>query len=175
MFNELSRYADAREGPGAWTTIRQEAGLPSDFFLITDDYPAEDFMALCGHTASRTGQSLEALLQDFGTFLVPGLLGIYGTLVDPKWDVLAFLEHTEAVIHRAVRIAHPEARPPALRVVRSSEDEVTVIYRSPRRLCALACGIIAGVAQHYESPVRIHQDTCMGRGDPECRIRVSVA
>ena len=131
-------------------------------------------MALCGQTASRTGQSLEALLQDFGTFLVPGLLGIYGTLVDPKWDVLAFLEHTEDVIHRAVRIANPEARPPALKVVRSSEDEVTVIYRSPRRLCALACGIIAGVAQHYESPVRIHQDTCMDLGDPECRIRVSV-
>jgi predicted hydrocarbon binding protein len=175
MFHELSRYADGRQGPGAWTAIRQAAGLPSDFFLITDDYPDDDFMSLCGQAASRTGQSLEALLEDFGTFLVPGLLSIYGSLVEPKWDVLSFLEHTEDVIHRAVRIAHPEARPPALKVLRTDEEEVTVIYRSPRQLCALACGIIAGVAQHYEAPVRIRQDTCMHRGDPECRIRVAIA
>jgi len=175
MFNELSRYADARKGPGAWTAIREAAGLPSDFFLITNDFPDEDFMALCAQAASRTGQSLEALLEDFGTFLVPGLLSIYGSLVNPKWDVLSFLEYTEDVIHRAVRIAHTDARPPALKVVRTNEDEVTVIYRSPRRLCALACGIIAGVAQHYESPVQIHQDACMQRGDPECHIRVAVA
>jgi heme-NO-binding protein len=175
MFSELSNYVDARLGPGHWTTMRKAVGLPSDFFLITEDYPDEDFPALCAQAASRSGQSMDEILEDFGAFLVPGLLSIYGTLVDPKWHVLDFLEHTEDVIHRAVRLAQPSARPPALRVVRTAADEVTVIYSSQRRLCALACGIIRGVAQHYESRVEISQETCIHRGDSECRIRVALA
>jgi hypothetical protein len=74
---------------------------------------------------------------------------VYGPLLDSEWRTLDVIQHTEETIHRVVRMRQPGAAPPRLRVDRASPDEVAIHYDSPRRLCAVARGIVRGVAKHF--------------------------
>ena len=65
------------------------------------------------------------------------------------------------------------ATPPALVCERTGLDEVTIVYSSPRKMCALARGISRGVAQHYGETVTINEEACMHHGAASCRIRVA--
>jgi predicted hydrocarbon binding protein len=112
------------------------------------------------------------LLLDFGEFVVPPLLAVYGVFVDPRWDLFDVLEHTEATMHRAVRLQDPNATPPTLSVQRVGSDEVRITYQSERKMCALARGIISGLAAHYETAVEVTEPTCMHRGDRACTLSV---
>lgn len=120
------------------------------------------------------GVSADVLWEDFGAFLAEPLLAIYGSLVDPTWRTLELLQHTEETIHKVVRMHRAGAAPPRLEVERTASDEACVTYTSARRLCALARGIIRGVAAHYGEEVAIDQPLCMHRGDSSCLIRVKL-
>ncbi len=50
---------------------------------------------------------------------------------------------------------------------------MTISYRSPRKLCALAKGIVRGAAAHYKVDITISEESCMLRGNPECLITVA--
>jgi predicted hydrocarbon binding protein len=47
---------------------------------------------------------------------------------------------------------------------------VIITYASPRRLCALAKGIMAGVARHYKENLTIAETTCMHAGAAACTL-----
>jgi predicted hydrocarbon binding protein len=49
---------------------------------------------------------------------------------------------------------------------------VTLVYASPRKLCAVARGIVRGLAQHYREEVTVTEPLCMGQGQPQCQIQV---
>jgi predicted hydrocarbon binding protein len=80
------------------------------------------------------------------------------------------IEKTEETIHHVVRVQTPGAKPPVLHTIRRSEDEVVLIYSSPRKLCALAIGIARGVAKHFNETIEITQTKCMHTGAPHCEI-----
>jgi hypothetical protein len=46
-----------------------------------------------------TGIPSADLLESFGEALVPGLVQVYGRLVEPGWRTLDLIEHTEATMH----------------------------------------------------------------------------
>jgi hypothetical protein len=122
-----------------------------------------------------TGAPAEEIIEEFGVALVPGLLEVYGFLVNPRWSFIDFLLHTEDVIHRGVRLNTANSRPPELQASREGPESVTISYRSARKLCPLAKGIIRGAAAHYKVDITITEERCMLRGDPECLINVASA
>jgi len=123
--------------------------------------------------AAETGRPAQEVIEAFGVALVPGLLEIYGFLINPRWSFMDFLLNTEGVVHRGVRLNSPYAQPPALQTERAGPDSVAITYRSKRALCSLAKGIVRGAAAHYRVEITIAEERCMLRGDPECLITVS--
>lgn len=85
-----------------------------------------------------TGRPLEDIVEEFGVALVPGLLEVYGFLVNPRWSFMDFLVNTEETIHRGVKINTPNSRLPELQAERLGPDSVAITYRSKRALCPLA-------------------------------------
>ena len=79
-----------------------------------------------------------------------------------------FIEHTEEVIHRVVRIKSPGAKPPALKVTRVGPTEVLLMYTSARKMCSVA----KGVAKHFNEKITVTETTRMHKGAPECRISI---
>jgi hypothetical protein len=112
------------------------------------------------------------LLEEFGEAVAPRLLDLYGGHLRPEWRTLEVLENTEQAIHTLVRLRNPGAAPPALWVSRAGPDRVTIRYASPRRLCAVAKGIVRGLARRHRETVEVTEESCMLRGADACLIGV---
>lgn len=151
IFLELNRFVDSRFGPSVWKEVVRQAGLSNPVFLPTQLYPDADLLAIVSALSRRSEQEPGRLVEDFGAFMVPSLATLYAALIDADWKLLDLLEHTEETIHRVVRIRAPGAAPPRLKCRRAAPDEVEVLYSSERKLCALAKGIVAGLARPTRS------------------------
>lgn len=170
IFAELKKFSDTALGPGAWPTIAADARLPHASYLATETYPDEQLTALVGAAVRFSGMPAAQLLERFGEFVVPDLVKVFGAFIKREWTALDLLENTESVIHRAVRLQDAKASPPQLRIARVSPMQVTIEYASPRRLCAVAKGIMRGIATHYAEPLAIQETSCMLAGDRVCRL-----
>jgi predicted hydrocarbon binding protein len=173
IFAELKKFIHRRFGEAAWQQISAEAGVTRMSNLATESYPDEELFALVAAAERLTGTPARELLEQFGEFIVPDLIKVYGAFLEKKWTALDMLENTESVIHRAVRLQDPNAEPPKLRITRSGADQVTILYSSPRKLCAIAIGIIRGIATHYGEELSVEQTTCMHIGAPQCTLVAS--
>ncbi len=173
IFMELEKFVVEEFGGDAWDQISRTAGVSRLSNLATKSYPDSELFALVGAAEKISGTAAAELLFQFGEFIVPDLVKIYGAFVDKKWCALDLLEHTESVIHRAVRLQDRAAAPPRLRITRSSPDEVVIHYSSPRKLCAVAKGIVRGVAKHYGESLTVTETTCMLSGASECTLITS--
>ena len=172
IFDQLKQFAVATYGVDAWPAMLARAEVTETTYFVGEDYPDEELESLVAAAVELTGSPRDELLESFGTFIVPGLLKLYGVLIDPKWDLLGFLTGIEDTIHRVVRLRHPEARPPRLEATRTGPDQVTIVYTSPRKMCFLAKGIIRGVETQYSEPVTVTDTACMIQGDDRCVIVV---
>jgi predicted hydrocarbon binding protein len=172
---ELRDFAIGRVGADGWDEALARAGVPGKVHLLSETYPDEELAALLEALVDATGEQPGPLLEQFGAASVPGLLKTYGSFLKAGWRTLDVVEHTERVIHRTVRLQHPGADPPPLRAERTADDEVRILYDSPRRLCAFGTGVIQGIADHYGESVEIAQPSCMLRGDTLCEIAVTAA
>lgn len=171
IFSELRKFIETRLGHAAWESLTARAGVDQTF-LATSTYPDEQAVRLVNAAGAVAERPIPELLEEFGEFIAPDLVEVYKPLIKPEWTALDLIEHTEETIHTVVRIREPGAAPPQLHCTRVSPDEVVVLYRSRRRLCALAKGIIRGIARHYRERVQVIEETCMHRGAAECRIVV---
>lgn len=172
IFTELQKYVQTKLGAPAWQQLMSAAGIERESYAPFEIYPDSEVVALVGTASRITGAPVPTLLEDFGEFIAPDLLEMYWAAIDPAWRTLDVIEHTEETIHAVVRIDHKGALPPYLKAERTAPNEVLVVYSSPRRLCAVARGITRGIARHYGDQVTVTDETCMHRGDPDCRIRI---
>ena len=171
---ELQRFVQQNYGHEAWHTMLRRAGLDAEVYTPLQAYPDSHIMALVQEAVAMTKIDAKQLLEAFGEFLVPTYLGVYGSLVKRDWRTLDVLEHTEETIHTVVRSRQKGALPPKLKVRRTSNREVLITYNSERRLCAVARGIVRGVAKNFQEEVRITDIRCMHLGDPTCVISVAL-
>jgi hypothetical protein len=173
IYDELEKFTLKRLGDAGLTRIRNLTGRGDRGYDFAATYPDDELSVIMRGLVEATGRPPEELVEEFGVALVPGLLEIYGFLVNPRWSFMEFLLNTEAVIHRGVKLNTPNSQPPELDATRNGPESVTIRYHSKRGLCPLAKGIIRGAATHYHVDVAISEARCMLRGDPECLIMVS--
>ena len=168
----LNKFVAARYGADVWMRAVAEAGFAGVTFVPTTDYPDADATAVLAAAARHAGRDPEALLQDFGEFLAGELIALYRSIIPAAWKTLDVIANAEATIHRIVRLRNPEAKPPRLNCRRVSGDEVSVIYRSERRLCSLAKGLCRGIAAYFRESVAVSESACMLKGAPECVLSI---
>jgi hypothetical protein len=173
IYDELEKFVSAQLGEAGLTRIRNLTGRGDRGYDFAASYPDDELTVIMRGLVEATGRPPEDLVEEFGVAIVPGLLEIYGFLINPRWSFMDFLLNTEGVIHSGVKLNTPNARPPELEAIRNGPDSVTIRYHSKRGLCPLARGIIRGAAAHYRVEVAITEARCMLRGDPECLITVS--
>lgn len=173
IFLQLRKFADHVAGSGAWEALLKEANLPLKTYSAVRAYSDDEVLALVGAAHRLLKLPVADILEQFGEFLAPDLLRLYGRLLESGWKTLDVVENTERLIHAAVRVGNPGARPPVLECIRSSADELQVIYSSERQLCCLAKGIIKGLAKHFQERVQVVDDACMLNGDPFCALLIT--
>jgi tRNA A-37 threonylcarbamoyl transferase component Bud32 len=173
IFLQFQRFASRHGGATAWERLLLDARLPIKPYSPARIYPDDEMLALVDAASRFFDMTTGAILEAFGEFVAPELIRLYGRLIDPKWRTLDLIENTEKLIHAAVRVGNPGAQPPVLHCIRSTPDELQIVYSSDRQLCGFAKGIVKGAATHFGETVRITDDACMLRGDPFCAMQVT--
>lgn len=173
MFVHLRKFVDDRYGEAAWRGIMMASGLGQRVYLPISTYPDTDMTAIISAASDATGQPVQALLESFGEHVGPHLLEMYRHLLKPEWRTLDVLQHTEETAHRAVRLEQRGATPPYLQAKRVDEQRIELRYKSPRRLCGVAKGIIKGLSRHFGERIMIAEPSCMHRGADHCQLIVS--
>jgi predicted hydrocarbon binding protein len=169
IFVSLRDYLVAEHGAAK----EQEVMASEPFYFVSEAYPDEQFTALVDRASRLTGMPRETLLHAFGIFTAEKTFArLYPALFDLSPTAHSFLLSVESSIHEVVRVAMPDALPPQLDVSETEEGAVSIVYTSPRRLCALLRGLVEGTARHYRERVRIEELACMDRGDHACRFEV---
>lgn len=171
LFHQLEKFVNEKLGPTSWLTLMDSTGVKKRFQAL-NNYSDSEFMILIHRASGILGLEIKDLQYEFGHFIVSPLCKIYAPFISPEWTALDLLENTESAIHRTVRLKNPNASPPALTVKRLSEDEVEIIYRSPRKLCRLAQGIIVGIGARYDQQLEVREPTCMKQGAEFCTFRI---
>ncbi len=113
-----------------------------------------------------------SVLEDFGLFIAPDLLGMYKSLIDPSWKTADLFVNVEDTIHTVVRMKNPGATPPMLKFKRVGPNELHFHYDSPRQMSSVAKGIMKGVADHYNEKLDI-KERKNADGSIDMRILVS--
>lgn len=155
IFFLLKKYIDHSFGFGAWDDILAKSKTTQTNFDITRAYPLEEIGAIIGTVSQMTGKSVNELKEAFGEYLVPDLFSLYKDYLQPHWRTLDVVEHTERVMHGAVRKLNSAADPPILNVTRVNKNKLMVDYFSRRKMGALAIGIIKGIARYYNEHEKI--------------------
>jgi hypothetical protein len=173
IFDELEKYVVRELGQTGLSRIRDLTGRGNGGYQFDKSYPDDELFVMLRGLVEATKRPPQEIVEEFGEVLAVGLLDVYGFLVDPRWSFLEFLLNTELVIHAGVKLNTPGAKPPLIQALRAGPETVKISYRSKRRLCPLAKGIIRGAAAHYKVQIVLSEDVCMLRGDSECVITVA--
>ncbi len=172
---EIQRFVNARLGHQDWHEFLRLAGVQPKVYEPRTDYPDQEALALLTTLGGKTGESVSAILEALGEFIVPDLMTMSKSFINPDWKTIDLIANTEATIHEALRRAGTSTNPPMLKCEKTSPQEVIVTYTSPRKMCFLAKGIAKGVAKHYQERISIREPTCMLKGGATCQLIIAVA
>lgn len=173
IFNLLEQVISAERGDDAWDRLLESAGLDGVYTSL-GSYPDSQLTKLVHGAAAHLGRRPEDVLHLFGTRAIPLLAEKYPAFFEGHLTARTFLLTLNDIIHPEVRKLYPGADVPDFAYDTSSPESLVMIYASPRKLCALAEGLIAGAAAHYGERAAIGHDECMLRGDARCVLRVSL-
>jgi Haem-NO-binding len=173
MFDLLEATVSSTYGAHTWDDLLETTGL-AGVYTSLGNYADEELVALIGALAGRTGQTDQAALRWFGRNAMPMLAAAYPEFFVGQDDIRTFVVALNDIIHPEVRKLYPGADVPTFGIGRSAPDSVVLRYGSPRRMCALAEGLIEGAAAQFGQHVTIAQTDCMLRNDELCTIEVHV-
>jgi hypothetical protein len=137
----------------------------------------DDATLLSGVDAAHklTRMPVDSLLWEYGRyFIINGLTSHLCahilTRVHSGYDLLLVMRNA----HAQMRRVPGDITPPlfAYEAISASPRKITLVYDSPRKLCALLWGAIEGCAERYGERVQIIEHSCMKRGAPICRFEL---
>lgn len=168
MFNLLESCVTEEFGERTWDDVLEACGLDGAYTSL-GNYPDEHLAALLGGVAKGLGRSVPATERWFGRQAIAPLAARYPEFFEVP-DTRSFVLTLNDVIHAEVKKLYPGADVPVFEFVTGAAGRVTLIYRSARRLCQLAEGLVEGAALQFEERAVISQAACMRRGDDACVI-----
>ena len=172
VFNLLNEMVEERFGFEAWESLLEATGSDG-VFVATESYPDEELLALVGAASEATGIAVPDLVRAFGTYMVPRFREHYPKFFEDHTHLRSFLLTVDQVILVEVRKLMPDAGLPEFADEDDDdEDDLTMIYRSPRKLCALAEGLIDGSATAFGTEYELVHDVCMHKGADHCRLEM---
>jgi hypothetical protein len=173
IFNLAERIVVAEHGEDAWDDLLDDAGL-SGAYTSLGSYDDSDLTALAAAAATKLGLTSDEVVRWLGCSAIPLFAEAYPHFFTPHESARTFVLTLNDIIHPEVRKLYPGAGVPVFEFQQAGHDAPLAMgYRSPRRLCSFAEGLIEGAGNHYGEQLGISQSRCMKRGDDHCSIEIA--
>lgn len=137
-------------------------------------YDDEELFALVTELSKKTGVPTTDLIRAFGEYIFPSLIKAL-KLPDATMSSLKnFLMDIESVIHKDVKRLYPDTYLPVIDFEDPGDEQhLVLLYRSKRKLCPLAEGLIFGASAHFGVETTIEHKLCMHDGHDHCRLELT--
>jgi hypothetical protein len=174
VFNLLEEMVEQEFGMAVWDALLEETGQDG-IYVSTESYPDEMLVALVVAAHEKSGIPVNDLVRAFGEFMFPRFYAQNQKFFQPGMTLKEFLLLVDRVIHVEVRKLHPDAGLPQFDYIDEQDNELTMIYSSPRKMCMLAEGLITGAAKHFDTEYTLSHDQCMHDGADTCKLHLKMA
>lgn len=175
LFKSLKDHVSDAAGRDAWEAVRADAGLDDRVYLAVDSYDDAELTALVDAYAVYSDTPPEGVLVGLGQTAATNFMDTYGsTAVHETDSALDLVAQVEPLVHTVLRNRNEAMDPPKL-VCSRDGDTVTIEYRSPRLLCELARGLVSGIGDYLDDPLRAVERACMHDGAAVCELVVTRA
>jgi len=115
------------------------------------------------------------VLRWFGREAMPRLAERFPVFFDGASGLRGFVLSLNSIIHAEVRKLYPGAECPVFEFRIEEDGALEIIYRSPRKMCALIEGFMAGAATHFDEAITMTQHECMHDGADACVFSLAQA
>lgn len=173
VFNLLEEIVAREHREETWEVLLDRSGLDGVYTSL-GSYPDGELIALVGVAAEELGLPADDVVRWYGRHALPLLAARYPALFEPHTDARSFVLTLNEIIHPEVHKLYPGAETPSFGFNASDPDRLVMEYRSSRRLCAFAEGLLHGAGDHFGQTLAIDQSECMNRGDDRCLIAIDL-
>ncbi len=173
VFNLLEEVVQREYGEDAWDALLEAAELEGAYTSL-GTYGDGEMQKLVAAASALLQKSPEEILEWFGYQAIPLLADKYPEFFAPHDTTRSFLLTLNQVIHPEVRKIYPGADVPVFDFDLSTPDAIVMEYRSARRLCSFAAGLIRGAAERYGEQVALEHPKCASRGDESCLFKIAL-
>jgi hypothetical protein len=170
IFNALGEFVEETAGLEAWNDVIEISKVESEgAYTSGASYPDEEILALATAVCDKLSIELHDGLRAFGKFLFRFLVERGPVQIKEYPDTQTMLKELDSVVHSEVRRVHPDAYTPFFEYVEADSKTGELMYRSDRRLCVVAEGLLQGAADYYGQNVAMQHSECVHHGAEDCR------
>ncbi len=150
IFTEFLELVEDKFGLEMVDTIISENELESGgAYTAVGTYNHSEIVKLVVSLSKHSDIPVEALLIVYGEYLFGTFVKSYGHFIEAAPDSFTFLKSVESYIHVEVQKLYTDAELPSFDTKESGDNVMEMIYKSERKLSAVAEGLIIGCLKHY--------------------------
>lgn len=156
VFTELVEFVEEKLGFEIADKMLEEAKLShGGAFTQGGNYPFSEMVQVLTALSKITGKAPNDLLEIFGEHMFHVLVKIYGKNIREDNNALDFIDSVENYVHVEVKKLYPDADLPTFTTTSKSENALTLIYKSEKKLDALALGLIRSCGVYFGEKLTI--------------------
>lgn len=171
LFQVFETVVTKHHGAAAWDRLLTKSGLEGVYTSL-GSYDDAEFNQLIAATAEDLAMPPQDIVRWLGREALPLLAEHYPKGLAAHTTTRGFVLTLNHIIHPEVRKMYPGAKAPLFEFDSSSPDWLVMRYRSARRMCAFAEGLILGAADHFRETAQLEHPLCMHRSDAFCELRI---
>ena len=126
-------------------------------YTSVGSYPAEEMRQLVHQLSIKSELPMGSLLESFGHVLFKGLNQAYPHFFT-ETDLFKFLSSIHTYIHVEVKKLYSDAELPSLIVLNHTDQQLVLLYESPRRMGDLARGLLNASIEHYKEDIDMKEE-----------------
>jgi len=167
VFVALADMIQSRYGYKYWNEVVTESKVESNgIYTSAESYDDKEVFQLIDVLTFKMKEKSENVLKLFGLYLLKYYSSRYPQYFENK-NLEEFLSSINDLHRLEIKKLTPDSRPPVV-VVNKFDEKLEIIYKSDRKLCSLAFGLIKGASHFFNEPIELKECNCMKHGHSEC-------
>ncbi len=165
VFTEFLELVEDKFGLEVVNQIIDGCELDTDgVYTSVGTYSHKDMFKMVAKLSELQNIPVPDLLQIYGEYFFDVLSKGYPQFMDQP-NSFVFLESIDNYIHPEVLKLYPEAELPSFDAKMNSENEMTLLYQSSRKMSDFAVGLIKGAAGYFNEEVIVEKELKDGDGE----------
>ena len=165
VFTEFLELVENKFGLGVVNQIIEGCQLDTDgVYTTVGNYSHKDMFKMVAKLSELKDIPVPELLEIYGEYFFDTLSNGYPQFMDQS-NSFAFLESIDNYIHPEVLKLYPEAELPSFDAKVNGENEMTLLYKSSRKMSDFAVGLIKGATNYFNEKVTIEKKNEENNGE----------